>query len=31
MAVSDKLDYLNPQNLSEFSNEIYLNMRKEEA
>ena len=28
--MSDQLDYRNPQNVSEFTQEIYENMRKEE-
>ena len=30
MVLSDKLDYRDPQNCSEFAQEIYENMRKEE-
>ena len=30
MSLSDKLDFRDPQNVSEFTQEIYKNMRNEE-
>ena len=31
MALSDKVDFRDPQNVSEFTQDIYMNMLKEET